>query len=233
MQLPHFFEPDICDKHPHFNLSEETSKHCVKVLRMRVGEGLQLLNGKGLVVRASLLVADKKNAVVKVEESVWMQPKRRNISIAISLLKNTNRFEWFVEKAVEIGVDTIIPLICSRTEKIHFRKERMMHILTSAMMQSKRSFLTDLRAPLTYDEFIQQTWMGEKFIAHCGEEERRSLFEYCPVTDDAMILIGPEGDFTSEEIAMAFQKHFQPVSLGNTRLRAETAGVYSATLLCV
>jgi len=148
-------------------------------------------------------------------------------------LKNSNRFEWFLEKATEIGINEIIPLICERTEKQKFRYDRMKGICTSAMLQSQQVWLPILHEPRPFNHLtIEQFKQSQKFIAHCIEEKKRNLSD---LVNDSLpsqiILIGPEGDFTPDEIQLALQNHFIAVSLGETRLRAETAGVVAATIL--
>ena len=154
------------------------------------------------------------------------------ITIAISLLKNTNRFEWFLEKATEIGVSEIIPLICERTEKQKFRYDRMKGICISAMLQSQQTWLPILHEPKQFNHLaIEQFGTQQKFIAHCNEASgKKNLSTFQPL-NHSTILIGPEGDFTKQEIELALQNGFTPVSLGETRLRSETAGVVASVLL--
>ena len=155
------------------------------------------------------------------------------ISIAISLVKNNTRFEHgFWKKATEIGASEIIPMICERTEKQHFRFERMKNILISAMLQSQQSWLPEMAEPVSFASVIDQSAHAQKFIAHCLEDSKVSLTDAInSATASQIILIGPEGDFTREEIAYSMQHHFTPVTLGNTRLRTETAGIVAVTLL--
>jgi 16S rRNA (uracil1498-N3)-methyltransferase len=230
MNLPYFYEPFITP--PHHILTEETSKHCVQVLRMKEGEQLQLTDGKGNLFTATIIVADKKHCNVKIESSSNRQPATSNISIAISLLKNPTRFEWFLEKATEIGVREIHPLICRRTEKESFRFERMNNILISAMLQSKQVWLPQLHQPKKFNVFINESFEAIKLIAHCKEENKSSINTLHLKNKNVLMLIGPEGDFSQQEIDDALKNNFIPVSLGNTRLRSETAGIVAATLLC-
>lgn len=233
MQYPFFYEPLVSAENKHFVLSEETSKHCAQVLRMRAGEKIHLVNGFGLLCTAVVSVVDKKNTMVEIEAAEQYAAPNKKSHIAISLLKNTGRFEWFLEKAVEMGTQVITPLICDRTEKTNFRLDRMKQITISAMLQSRQTWLTQLHEPTAFDRFLQNSKENFKFIAHCEKSAKKLLSEYCPLNNDAVILIGPEGDFTTNEIETAFNQGFQPVSLGETRLRTETAGVYSAVLLSI
>ena len=216
-------------------LDEETSKHIVQVLRMKKGESLNLTEGKGNLLTAEITEDHKKHCAVKITDSRFTPHDSRKITIAISLLKNSNRFEWFLEKVTEIGVHEIVPLICKRTERQKFREDRMQNILISAMLQSQQCWLPVLHKPIDYELVFRQEEVihtSQKFIAHCIEEEKRNLADLVNETlSSQIILIGPEGDFTSEEVQLAIHHHFDAVSLGDTRLRAETAGIVAATIL--
>lgn len=230
MTLPFFYEPDVSAVHTHFQLSEETSKHCIQVLRMKTGEQLQLTNGLGGLYKARILSEDKKKAIVLVEEELFRPRPLKKICIAISLLKNNSRFEWFLEKATEIGISEIAPLICERTEHTRFRADRMKQLLVSAMLQSQQVWLPVLQEPVPFKDILAQSRYSAKLIAHCEDDQKNSIHTLPPFPD-AQILIGPEGDFSPAEIKAALNQAYQPVTLGETRLRAETAGVVAATLL--
>jgi len=213
-------------------LNEDTSKHVVQVLRMQNGELLQLTDGKGHLFTCEITDNNRKRCTVRVKQTVNSEPKTVAISIAISLLKNSSRFEWFLEKATEIGVTEIIPLICTRTEKNSFKHERMNSILVSAMLQSQQTYLPILHQPVKFTEAVNKLTQQQKFIAHCEDESNKvQLHHQIIISSNQLILIGPEGDFTTEEIALALQNNFEPVALGNTRLRTETAGIVAAALL--
>ncbi|MBS1510769.1 MAG: 16S rRNA (uracil(1498)-N(3))-methyltransferase [Bacteroidetes bacterium] len=214
-------------------LDEDTSKHIVQVLRMQTGEQLQLADGKGNVATASITDDNRKKCTVQVISNSFYPAPSNKITIAISLLKNNSRFEWFLEKAAEMGVQEIIPLICTRTEKQHFKAERLQSILISAMLQSQQCWLPQMGEPVKFASCVQQNHPGQKFIAHCEEGNKTQLSSAAKNDQSKLILIGPEGDFTPEEIQLAIENDFAPVSLGNTRLRTETAGVVAAALLCV
>jgi 16S rRNA (uracil1498-N3)-methyltransferase len=230
MSLPYFFINDP-GKINSIVLPEETSKHCVQVLRMREGEQLQLTDGKGNLLTARIINADRKHCSINVEEKKFQQQTKRKVSIAISLLKNASRFEWFLEKATELGVSEIIPLLCERTERQHFRLDRMNNILISAMLQSQQTWLPVLDEPQHFEKIVSSSNNHQRFIAHCESDKEKNDLASINKQNEIQILIGPEGDFTTEEIEKALQQNYQPVSLGNTRLRAETAGVVAATLL--
>lgn len=231
MQLPYFYQQNISATNQHQGLDADTSKHCIQVLRMQVGEQLQLTNGKGLLATATIIEADKKNCTVSINDSTVEPQLPKKNCIAISLLKNTSRFEWFLEKATELGIAEIIPLLCQRTERSFLKQERMNTILVAAMLQSRQTYLPILQQPMSLQQVIQHSVYNTKLIAHCINDEKQLLKNHPSV--NAQILIGPEGDFTQEEIDIALQQGYKPVSLGNTRLRTETAGVVAATLLMV
>lgn len=231
MALPIFFEENISGP-TRFNISEESAKHITLVLRIREGENILLTNGKGKLVTARILSINKKKTeaeIIKEETIPYPHPK---VAIAISLIKNSTRFEWFVEKATEIGVSTIYPLICKRTEKTHFRTERIRSVMISAMLQSRQVWLPELSEPQKLIDLVHNYNYDQKYIAHCIEEEKKDLKEIKPNNSlSKIILIGPEGDFTEEEIKSSIQHNYVQVSLGDTRLRTETAGVVAAVLL--
>jgi 16S rRNA (uracil1498-N3)-methyltransferase len=230
MSAPFFYEPDLNTNSSHFTLSEETSKHCIQVLRMKNGEALQLTNGQGLLCTATIGSEDKKKAVAIITKTEQTAAPAKQICIAISLLKNTSRFEWFLEKATEIGITHIQPLLCTRTEHTRFKTERMQGILAAAMLQSQQTWLPVLGEPIALEKYTADSTWQQKLIAHCEENTKQFISEL-PVSSSTEILIGPEGDFTPAEIESAVQKGYLPVSLGETRLRTETAGIVATTLL--
>ena len=228
MALPYFFVESL--KEQRIQLAEDTSKHMIGVLRMTRGEAVLLTDGKGQ--KASAVIADdnRKRCVVQVQSIETEEENKPNVSVGISIVKNASRFEWFLEKATEIGVNEIIPLLCERTEKEKFRHERMQGILVSAMLQSQQTWLPVLHEPTTFNEVVKSSRQEQKFIAHCLPNEKRQLSSVLS-HQSSIILVGPEGDFTEKEIHLAMENNFAPVALGNTRLRTETAGVVAATVL--
>ena len=229
MNLPYFYESLITT--PTHTLSAETSRHCTLVLRMKEGEKLQLTDGKGNLFTATIIKTNKRNSEVEIETTTLNAKRSPDISIAISLLKNPSRLEWFMEKVTEIGVTEIIPLICKHTEKENFRYDRMNGILISAMLQSRQTWLPQLHQPKKFGSFISEPFNGLKLIAHCGDTKKQSIVDVAVPNANTLILIGPEGDFSKTEVEAAIEMQFIPVSLGNTRLRSETAGVAAAILL--
>ena len=254
MTLPFFYLPVYNPGDTEIVLDEDNSRHIVQVLRMQKDQQLQLTDGHGRLLTATILDDHKKKCRVRIDNSLQHPPREKKIIIALSLLKNTSRFEWFLEKATEIGVAGIIPLLSLRTEKQHFREDRLQSILISALLQSQQTWLPQLLSPTPIIQLIRETTAAHRFIAHCLETDRRSLAEAIhraeaahradqepsaagsslpAAGNDQLILIGPEGDFTPEEIDTALKNGFLPVTLGETRLRTETAGVVAAALMCI
>lgn len=234
MALPFFYKEDLVASNTDVVLDEDTSKHVVQVLRMQNGEQLQLTNGRGGLFTCEITDNNRKRCAVKIIKTINGQRSTNNITIAISLIKNSSRLEWFLEKATELGITEIIPLVCTRTEKTAFKLDRMKSILVSAMLQSQQCYLPVLHDPTRFELVIASSGHQQKFIAHCIEAEKRNLSEMINASlFSKIILIGPEGDFTPAEIEQALQYHFIAVALGETRLRTETAGIAAACLLCL
>lgn len=208
-------------------LPESDSAHCVRVLRMRSGDEIEVVDGQGGLHRCILRDAHPKHAFVDVVESISL-PKvwNGNITIAIAPTKHNDRMEWLVEKLVEIGVDRIVPLRCRYSERKDINVERLEKIAVSAMKQSLKAVLPQIDAMTPYTSFLDATREGDRFIAYCDPSIPRLLFakEYRP-GNDTVILIGPEGDFSKEEITRALDDGWRPVSLGDNRLRTETAAL--------
>ncbi len=231
MQLPFFYIDPGAAKGSQIELNEENSRHVVQVLRMKAGESLHLTDGKGQFLTAQIVNDNKNHCLVEVQTREFSSIPERQVVIGISLLKNTSRFEWFLEKATEIGISRVIPLICKRTEKEKFREERSKGICVSAMLQSRQTWLPLLDEAVYFEKALESIETDKKFIGYCDTTvERRSLASLIPFKN-ACILIGPEGDFTPEEFQLADHLGFQAVSLGESRLRTETAGIVSAVLL--
>lgn len=208
-------------------LGEDESKHCIRVMRMTKGSMVNLVDGKGNLYKGIISKPDARGCEITVTE-VFSDFEKRNYSlhIAISPVKNNDRFEWFIEKCVEIGIDFITPLICRNTEKTSVKTERINNIIISAMKQSVKAFKPLLNAPVTFTEFVKQEIHGTGLIAHCNQEIKRySIDQVCRKGEDTTIMIGPEGDFSEEEIRMAIGNGYKPVHLGKSRLRTETAGI--------
>ena len=237
MNLPLFYISNITAGQKEIELDEDTSKHVVNVLRKKKDDQLHLTDGKGFLLLTAITDDHKKRCRVTVLNEQFILQTGRKISIAISLLKNASRFEWFLEKATELGITEIIPIICDRTEKQHFRYDRMQNILVSAMLQSQQAWLPVLHQPVGFGQLLKQEDVidnTQKFIAHCMPGSKQPLAAMVNASlPSQIILIGPEGDFTNEEVSFATQHYFIPVTLGDTRLRTETAGMVAAVLLKV
>lgn len=226
--LPLFHFPALQSSQGTINLTEEIRKHAVTVLRMQVGEQLMLTDGKDFSATADILQADKKQLMVALGQMIAHPAPQKKMILGISLLKNTARFEWMLEKVTEIGINEIIPLLAERTERQHFRQERFQQILISACLQSGQFHFPILHEPVKLTTVFSMDLPSNKFIAHCMEGNKPQLTGQ---SLDSILLIGPEGDFTAEELALAIQHNFEPVGLGESRLRTETAGIVGAVML--
>lgn len=224
MQL--FYHPDIQDT-PHNTLfSKEESKHITKVLRKMPGDVLHITNGKGIIYTAEITETSASQCWVKVLSQNFTPPLPYRLHMAVAPTKLNERFEWFLEKATEIGVTEITPLITQRSERQKINQERYQKIIISAAKQSLKSYFPTLHAPQHFEKLIAETTASTcaRFIAHCLEMPKEKLFQVIK-QPDILILIGPEGDFTPEEVDRANRQGFQSVSLGNSRLRTETAAL--------
>ncbi|MEX0315639.1 MAG: 16S rRNA (uracil(1498)-N(3))-methyltransferase [Allomuricauda sp.] len=231
MQL--FYNPTLDNSFKQFFFPAEESKHIVKVLRKKEGDILHITNGKGHLFEAKILIADLRKCKAQIISEDKSIPKRHKLHLAVAPTKMNDRYEWFLEKATEIGIDEITPIVCEHSERKTLKLERMERVLQSAMKQSLQTFLPKLNPPISYKEFLQQEMEGLKFIAHCGEGEKMELKRRVAADKDVTILIGPEGDFSLSEITLALEKRFVPVSLGNTRLRTETAAIVACSTVSI
>jgi len=223
MQL--FFNPDISENTTQFTFEREESKHIVKVLRKNIGDTLYITNGKGWLFIAEISMSNINKCTAKII-SQKQQPKRDyNLHLAVAPTKINDRYEWFLEKATEIGIDSITPIICDHSERKVIKPERFQRILQSAMKQSLNCYLPKLNDAISFKDFINLDFEGDLFIAHCEETDRKSLKQQLNPKTDITILIGPEGDFSVKEITEALKNNFIPVTLGETRLRTETAAI--------
>ena len=218
-----FYTPDITT---HNSLSAEESRHAVKVLRLKEGDEILQTDGKGFFYKTVIVNANPKGCQTEIAETVKQNRERDfHIHIAVAPTKNSERIEWFVEKACEIGIDEITFLRCRFSERKELKTERIEKILVSAMKQSQKAYLPLLRPIIDFNDFINRECSGQKFIAHCYENQQLPLKNQYVKNSDATVLIGPEGDFSPEEIKSAVEAGFVPVSLGKSRLRTETAAL--------
>ena len=223
MQL--FYNPEISEEATQIIFQKEESKHIIKVLRKTVGDILHITNGFGWLFTAKITVADTKNCVAVIINKDKQAKRTYQVHLAVAPTKMNDRYEWFLEKATEIGIDSITPIICDNSERKVIKTERYEKILQSAMKQSLSCYMPKLNDAITFKSFIDQSFTGQKFIAHCEETEKKSLKNEIISNQDITLLIGPEGDFSVKEIEMAINNNFIPVTLGNTRLRTETAAI--------
>ncbi len=224
MQL--FYHPDIKEEDIQIVFPRDESKHIVKVLRKKEGELLHVTNGKGILFTTELTLITAQQCLAKVIEVKKEEKPKYHLHLAVAPTKMNDRYEWFLEKATEIGVMEITPIICDHSERKVVKIDRFERVLQSAMKQSLNFTLPKLNAPVRFSEFISDTPEGTKFIAHCENEgDKKSLQSSIDIGDKYLILIGPEGDFSSEEIELAMQNGWNPISLGSTRLRTETAAI--------
>lgn len=223
MQL--FYNPDIDATTETFSFDKEESRHIIKVLRKKDSDILHVTNGIGLLFETQITLASDNKCIVEVLAITKSAEPKFRLHLAVAPTKMNDRFEWFLEKATEIGIHEITPVFCDRSERKVINPERFEKIILSAMKQSNETYLPKLNEAISFKEFIKQKKEGLQFIAHCEETNKKSLKEVLKPNENVTILIGPEGDFSDKEIALALENNYQPVMLGNTRLRTETAAV--------
>ena len=228
MQL--FYAPEI--SFPRYTLPEEESKHCVRVLRMGVGDELHITDGQGMLHRCKVVDDNAKRCVVEIIESTQAEPLPYHLVMAVAPTKNIDRYEWFLEKATEVGVGEIYPIESEHSERRQIKHERELKVITSAVKQSLKMYHPTLHELTPFKQVIAMPFEGDKYIAHCNSTlgERPYLGKLLKKGGRMLILIGPEGDFSPEEITFAVQNGFKPISLGDQRLRTETAAV-AATMI--
>lgn len=218
-----FYTPDI---ETELELPEEEAKHCTKVLRLTSGDEILLTDGKGAFFRAAIdIIAGKRCTVNILEKTVWEKPWGNYIHIAVAPTKNMDRIEWFAEKATEIGIDEFSFINCSHSERRVIKTDRVERIVVSAVKQSQKAIVPVINEMTDFGKFISRPFSGRKFIAHCYEGERKLLRDMVRAGEDVLVLIGPEGDFSEDEVKAALDAGFEQISLGGSRLRTETAAL--------
>jgi 16S rRNA (uracil1498-N3)-methyltransferase len=224
MQL--FYAPELTNESKEFRFDKTESNHIIKVLRKKEGDILHITNGKGMLFFGNISLASNNHCIVQIEKiEKKNKPWNYYLHIAIAPTKNMDRIEWFIEKATEIGIDEITPILCARSERKVLKNERLAKILEGAMKQSLKFQLPKLNELQNLKSFLQSSHEGDLFIAHCVETDRKSFKNELQKNQRITILIGPEGDFSPEEIKLAIQQKFIPVTLGESRLRTETAAL--------
>ncbi|MCQ2294854.1 MAG: 16S rRNA (uracil(1498)-N(3))-methyltransferase [Bacteroidales bacterium] len=218
---------------PYATLSPDESKHCIRVLRMGLGSELLLTSGDGTMCRARVIAPDDRACEVEIiERDTQYQARPFRLHLAVAPTKNTARLEWFIEKAVEIGIDQITLLVCQHSERAKQNTDRLQKIIDSAMKQSLKALRPQLQGPMPIMDFLHSLPSSTtKLVCYCSGQERQTLRQVYQPGHDAVVLIGPEGDFSPQEISTALGLGFQPVTLGSCRLRTETAALYATTAI--
>ena len=226
-----FYAPDIETLN---SLPEDESAHCVRVLRKSEGDTITITDGKGFFYDAHVAVPHPKRCEVVIDEKrQWLKPWPFSLHLAIAPTKNIDRMGWLAEKIAELGIDTVTPLLCRFSERKELKTDRIRKILVSAMKQSQQALLPQLNEMVPFNEFMKGSLSGERYLAHCREGEKKTLPQCCVPGGNVTLLIGPEGDFSEEEVASAIRNGFVPVSLGETRLRTETAALFACAAVHV
>ena len=223
MQL--FYNSNIKSNDKTFFFDKEESKHIIKVLRKKESDKIFITNGLGYLFESIIEVASEKKCEVKIIKETFQQPDIFYTHIAVAPTKMNDRLEWFLEKATEIGIHEITPIICDHSERKVYKIDRAEKIIQAAMKQSLHYYIPKINEPISFSQFVKSNIDGQKFIAHCEETDKKSFKNEVNKSEKATILIGPEGDFSTKEINLAIENNFIPVTLGNTRLRTETAAL--------
>jgi 16S rRNA (uracil1498-N3)-methyltransferase len=223
MQL--FYNPTITEATETFSFDKEESKHIIKVLRKKDTDILFVTNGLGFLFKTEITLASDSKCTVRILSFEKIELPKHKLHLAVAPTKMNDRYEWFLEKATEIGIHEITPIICDRSERKVINAERFDKIILSAMKQCNQLHLPILNPAVTFKEFIKQKNEGLQLIAHCEETDKKTLKSVLKSNEDYTILIGPEGDFSEKEITLALENNYIPISLGNTRLRTETAAI--------
>lgn len=231
MQL--FYNPDLDETSSQFVFGTEESKHMVRVLRKKVNDEVLITNGKGLMLSAKIIDSNPKKCAVEITGVKKVHPHKHWLHMVVAPTKMNDRFEWFLEKATEIGVNEITPVLCDHSERKKIKLDRYKKVLISAMKQSMQAYLPQLNDLTNFEDIINTPRQGGLFIAHCEESEKYELKRRVIPDKPITILIGPEGDFSSEEIKAAKAKGFLPISMGKNRLRTETAAIVACTTVAI
>ena len=228
MQL--FYQEHIDNKSINVHFERDESKHIVKVLRKKAGDTLHVTNGKGWLFTVEIISDNHNKCVGVITEKKYQESQQLYLHVLIAPTKMNDRMEWFLEKATEIGISEITPILCDHSERKTIKTDRFERVLQSAMKQSLQFHLPKLNALTPFSEVIGQNIEGQKFVAHCEDDKKRLPMQNEITSNRLTILIGPEGDFSLEEIQQALDYNWLPVTLGNTRLRTETAGIVATTI---
>lgn len=212
-------------------LPEDEMQHCIKVLRKKIGDSVHIMDGKGNLFLAEITEISKKECRLKINSTVESTDKKNVLTMAVAPTKNIERFEWFLEKAAELGISKVIPFVSQNSERSIIKPERLEKVIVSAMKQSGNLLKPEISELTNFQTLIKSlsnSFSGDKFIAHCKDEfEKQELFSVLTKQEETLILIGPEGDFTKEEVELCLTSGFKSVTLGKSRLRTETAALYA------
>lgn len=228
-----FYNPEIDETTPNFYFEKEESRHITKSLRKSLGDTITITNGKGWIFKAKITDANPNRCQVITIEKNHITPPPYYLHLAVAPTKMNDRYEWFLEKATEIGVHEITPLLCDRSVRNSVNIDRFEKIIQSAMKQSNQAFLPKMNASIAFKKFLEQHVGVEKYIAHCEDNQKQEMSKLVMPKQNAIVLIGPEGDFSSSEIILATSKGYTPVSLGANRLRTETAAVMACSIFAI
>lgn len=223
MQL--FYNANITEGDEFINFSKDESRHIIKVLRKSIADKLNITNGKGWLFTAEIININSKSCEAKIVEAKLQPPRPYRLHLAVAPTKMNDRYEWFLEKATEIGIDSITPIICHNSERKTIKEDRYERVIQSAVKQSLNCYFPKLNSARSFSDFINQDLEEQRFIAHCENTNRIHLKDCVKPNQHILILIGPEGDFSISEIEEAALKNFKPITLGNSRLRTETAAI--------
>lgn len=228
-----FYCPDIDTTR---TLNEEESRHCVRVLRLAEGDSIEVVDGRGNLHECRITLAHQKHCAVDIVDTRHEQPHwGHQLVLGVAPTKHLDRMEWMVEKCVEMGVDRIVPLRCKNSERTELKADRLRKIAVAAMKQSLKATLPDIDDMTPLGNLLSAPWNGDRFMAYCDAElpleQRNILPKRCQAGRDVMVLIGPEGDFSPDEVETAMKAGFEPVTLGKSRLRTETAAVMACAMI--
>lgn len=223
-----FYTPDISNEKT-YTLSESESKHAIRVLRLKENDVIVLVDGKGIFFEATIIDTNPKKCEVSISKITKESATKANLHIAIAPTKNNERTEWFVEKCTEIGISEITPILCKHSERKKIKEERFIKTAVSAMKQSLKATLPLINELTSFNDLVNKSFKGKKYVAHCYKENQKHFKAIYPKGENSLILIGPEGDFSNEEIALAIKEGFEPITFGTSRLRTETAGIVACT----
>jgi len=220
-----FFQENLLESTTEIKFSTEESRHISKVLRKKTGDAITVTNGKGLEWKGEITMLDTRNTLATKTATIFHKKAKSNLHIAIAPTKSNDRIEWFLEKATEIGITHITLILCNHSERRNIKSERFEKILIGALKQSNQFHLPKLNSLTYFSDFVSSNSADNKFIAHCREGNKSNLSSYNTLSKNVLILIGPEGDFSREEVELAMENDFLPIALGSQRLRTETAGI--------